>query len=324
MDDPQVLLQRRRLWGVPPDAVMALMTRCKQDHADLRAQMATLEDRLARAQADAQAERATLTTEGDTLRERIAALEQERAEWKGRPEMLRAEAVQFVVDAYAEAQAARAQSEAEIAAAREAADAEAAAEREQARAAIAAERAAADAEMATQRESLAAERQRLEADVAALRQQQAEAVTTLDTLGRSLLAQFGRGDAPALTDASPMDDAPETATETAPDAALETLFADDANHAETRDDDTGDPPPAEPSDLDTVSAESPDAPDATAAPPEPEDVVVSSEPHVPSSEPKRAAPSEDAMLARALDELEAILKGSRKENHENGDTMVAS
>lgn len=310
MDDSQGLLQRRRLWGVPPDAVKAFVTRCTQDHADLRAQIAVLEDRLARAQADAKAERATLSTAADSLRERIATLEQEKAEWKGRPETLRAEAVQFVVDAYAEAQAARRQSEAEIAA-----------EWERARSAIAAERAAADAEMAMQREHLTAERQRLEADLAALRQQQAEAVTTLDALGRSLLAQFGRGDAPAPAVPPPPATAPSAVTETAPDTTPAPVYPDASMMQNNT---PANPPPAEPTLADTVHREIPDAPDAIAAPSPAEDVVVAAESHLPPSEPKRAAPSEDAMLARALDELEAILKGSRKGTHDNGDTMVAS
>src|SRR5690348_16931252 len=106
-------LRRRRIWGVPPDVVERLIAESRREQAELRARVTELEARLARASA----ERDEANQIAATLREHVARLEQENHELMNRPEMIREEAVRFVVDAWTEAQALREQTRQEVEAA---------------------------------------------------------------------------------------------------------------------------------------------------------------------------------------------------------------
>jgi hypothetical protein len=278
VDDPQALLQRRRIWGVPPDAVAAWVATCQRVQADTRTQIAALEIRITHLAAERDAATATVAS----LKEEIARLEAEKAEWKDRPETIRAEAIQFVVDAYAEAQQAREQAAQEITAQKMAAQE-----------AIEAERTAAQVEVAAMRRDLAAERRYHEEEIAALQQQRAETIASLDTIGRSLLMQLGQIDTAtgtgdmlphASVTAAPLHPPPDLLFDSVPGAApnLPNMDAPPAPQAQ---------------------------PDLGAAIPIASDDVVTGD--------RRAATSEDTMLARALDELEAILRGNRKAASEN-------
>lgn len=278
MDDPQALLQRRRIWGVPPDAVAAWVAACQHAQADTRTQIAALEIRLTHLAAERDAATATAAAR----KEEIAQLEAEKAEWKNRPEAIRAEAIQFVIDAYAEAQQARAQAAQEIAAEKMAAQDE-----------IEAERTAAHAEVAAMRRDLAAERRHHEEAIAALRQQRAETIASLDTIGRSLLMQLGRIDSAAGgSDMPPHESVAAETSNPSPDLRSD-IVPDVASNPPNMD---APPAPREP-------------PDFSAVIPMASDDIVTGD--------RRAAPSEDTMLARALDELEAILRGNRKAASEN-------
>src|SRR5262245_54237208 len=90
---------------------------CQRERGELCAQLTALETRLAHLTA----ERDAATADCAALRDHITQLEAEKAEWKDRPETIRVEAIQFVVDAYAEAQQVRAQTAREIVAEKEAA-----------------------------------------------------------------------------------------------------------------------------------------------------------------------------------------------------------
>jgi hypothetical protein len=272
VDDPQSLLQRRRIWGVPPDAVAAHLAAWQREREDLRAQIAALETRVAQLSAERDAGSAGAAA----LREAVARLEAEKAEWKDRPEAMRAEAIQFVVDAYAEARQVR-----------EEAAREAAAERAAAREEAEAERASVADEIAAMRREQEAERRRHEEAINAFREQEAEIIASLDAIGRTLLAQFGRADAP-LARPSPL-----TATSTAP---------------------PGEPPSA-PAMTTTPEPATPLLAPGDATRAGRETSVSTAVPAVPRHDevatPQRDMPPEDAMLARALDELEAILRGNR-------------
>ena len=242
------LLRRRRVWGVPPDAVAQMIAQCERDQSDLRDRVTDLESRLA----DALAQRDEAKRTVSAQQEQIVRLEREKEAIANRHETVREEAVRFVVDAYAEVQTLREQTQREITTAQE-----------EAHAAITALR----REVATERERHEADmtetRQRYEAEITMLRERRARAVAELESLAAGLLSQAGRGETPPTP-------AP---TEREPDAT----------------------PPAAP-----VTAEH--YPPQAAHPME-------------SDPPAHAnGGSEDAMLARALDELEAILSLPRKQN----------
>ncbi len=256
----EALLRRRRIWGVPPDAVAHLAAESRREQAELRARVKDLEGRLARA-----------TTERDeanqaeaALRERVARLEQENREIADRPEAIREEAVRFVVDAWAEAQALREQTRREIEAAETKAREEIAAIRRN----FVAERRRSEAEMADERQQyeaeMAAERQRSEAEIAALRERRRTAIVELESLAQSLLSQAARVLAPRSSPARPDDTAPAADGEAAATAG--------AAHRES---------PAPP--IIAADAASGDA-------------------------------AEDRLLAKALNDLEAILNAPRKPN----------
>jgi hypothetical protein len=278
VDDPQALLQRRRIWGVPPDAVAAWVAACQRAQADTRTQIAALEIRITHLAAERDATAATATV----LKEEIARLEAEKAEWKDRPETIRAEAIQFVVDAYAEAQQAREQAAQEITA-----------EKMAAQEAIEAERTAAKAEIAAMRSDLAAERRNHEEAIAALQQQRAETIASLDTIGRSLLMQLGRIDPTTEASDTPLHESVAAAPSNAPPDLRAEIVPDAAPNLPHMD---APPAPHE-------------QPDLGAAIPLASDDVMTGD--------RRAVSSEDTMLARALDELEAILRGNRKAASEN-------
>jgi hypothetical protein len=270
VDDPQDLLRQRRIWGVPPDAVAIWVSACLREHKELCAHQTALETRLAHIVA----ERDAVTTASAALKDRITRLEAENAERKDRPEMIRAEAIQFVVDAYAEGQQARAQTAREIAA-----------EKEAAREAMTTERAAVQEEIAWIRRDFDAERRKHEETLAALQQQRAETIASLDAIRRSLLAQPGRMD-PVAPDIPGLPCAP----------ALETV-------AEI----AGEIPPETPTQRDpSPTLPDPDAPSA----------LIEAGSGAWATNSHRATASENTMLARALDELEAILRGNRKAGSE--------
>jgi hypothetical protein len=262
MPEPEyeALLRRRRIWGVPPDAVEQIAADCERTQAELRTRMRELEVRLA--QVTTQRDEATQSVA--TLRAQVAQLERENAEAVGRPEMVREEALRFVVDAWAEAQTIREQTRLENEKAEIAAREEIAAARQ----ALAEERGRHEAEM---REA----RARHEAEIAALRERRSKAVADLESLAEHLLNQ---------------------ATHI---AALKSPVAE---------------PAASP------TAEAP--PEKTAAPPlsTSEPIAVAPAPST-ATIPAVAAPprangndAEDHLLAKALNDLEAILGASRKTN----------
>ncbi|MHB8647157.1 MAG: hypothetical protein ACYDAR_15325 [Thermomicrobiales bacterium] len=249
--DYDALLRRRRIWGVPPDVVEHLAADCQREQTELRARAKELEGRLARANAERDEANQALAAS----RERIVRLEQENQEIANRPEMIREEAVRFVVDAWAEAQALREQTRQEIE------EAETKAREE-----VAAIRRDGLEERRRHGDEMADERQRYETEIAALRERRQKAIVELESLAEDLLGQAARDIVP-----QPTASAPESA---APIAA--------------------ESPPA-------MAEESHDQPHA----PSP---VVTAVPF-PSS-----GPTEDRMLAKALDDLEAILSASRKAN----------
>jgi hypothetical protein len=260
VDDPEVLLRRRRIWGVPADAVAAWVTSRQREQTELRAQVAALEARVSHLTA----ERDIAEAASAALKETLAHLEAEKAEWHGRPETIRAEAIQFVVDAYAEAQQAREQSAREIAA-----------ERSAAQATIAAQYATAEEEITEMRRVLVVERQQHEAAVASLEKQRQEALAALSALGRGLLAELERVDTRGSAPQAPAADTVSTQIPEEPHPAPEPV----------------------------MQGETPTVTGPIASAEAPRDSAVSAQ---------RGAPPEDAMLARALDELEAILRGNRK------------
>jgi hypothetical protein len=183
--DYDALLRRRRFWGVPPDVVAHLAAECQREQAELRAHSKELEGRLARANT----ERDVANQSANTLRERIGRLEQENQEIANRPETVREEAVRFVVDAWAEAQTLREQTQREIEAAETKAREEVAAIRRD----LIEERHRHETEMADERQryeaEMAEERQRSEAEIAALRERRRKAIVDLESLAESLLSQ---------------------------------------------------------------------------------------------------------------------------------------
>lgn len=231
------LLRRRRVWGVPPDAVRQMVADYERAQADLRARMRELEVRLAH-----------MITERDeanrsvaALQEQVGRLERENAEIANRPETVREEALRFVIDVWAEAQTIREQTKQEIEKAEAAARAEVAAMRQ----ALSVERERHETEMREARE-------RHEVEIAMLRERRLKAIADLESLAESLLSHAARGAAPE-----------------------------------------------------------PAAPAPSPAPVE----------AVPTPQPAAGAPprtdgggSEDRLLAKALDDLEAILSASRASN----------
>lgn len=251
--DYDALLRRRRIWGVPPDVVAHLAAECQREQAEFRARIKELEGRLARANT----ERDEANQSADTLRERVARLEQENEEIANRPETVREEAVRFVVDAWAEAQTLREQTQREIEAAETKAREEVAAIRRD----LMEERQRHETEMTDERQryetEMAEERQRSETEIAVLRERRRKAIVDLESLAESLLSQAARGIAPRPTPGAPGDAAPVL--------------------------------------MESPAATTDASPDT--APP------LSS-----------GGTGEDQMLARALDDLEAILNASRKSN----------
>jgi DNA repair exonuclease SbcCD ATPase subunit len=199
--DYDALLRRRRIWGVPPDVVAHLAAEYQREQAELRAHSKELEGRLARANT----ERDEANQAADALRARVARLEQENEEIANRPETVREEAVRFVVDAWAEAQALREQTRREIEEAETKAREEVAAirrdfmeERRRYETAMANERQRYEAEMTE-------ERQRSEAEIAVLRERRQKAIRDLESLAESLLGQAARGIAPRPAPGAPHD-----------------------------------------------------------------------------------------------------------------------
>ncbi len=229
----EALLRRRRIWGVPPDVVEHLAAMCQREQTDLRTHVAELETRLARVTA----QRDESSRNAATLEERTARLEQEKTTVVDGPEIMREEAVRFVVEAYAEAHAIR----------------------EQAQQAIAEAEATSRDEVAAMRQALVEERQRHEAELAALREQRLKAVAELEALAGSLL-NVGRAIVPT--------------TSSAPTAPATPLAASST--------------PTTPEEADASRPPAADGDDAG------------------------KAPTEDALLAKALDELEGILSANRK------------
>jgi hypothetical protein len=261
----EALVRRRRIWGVPPDAVEQIAADCERTQAELRTRMRELEVRLAH-----------MTTQRDeamqsvaTLREQAEGLERENAETVSRPEMVREEALRFVVDAWAEAQTIREQTRQEIEKIEAAAHEEVASVRR----ALAEERKHHEAEM---REA----RARHEGEIATLRARRSKAIADLESLAEHLLNQATH--IAALK--SPGADA-EVAEPAAPPVA------------EAPPEKATAPPraPAEPVRAEPVPAPAPTS--SVAAPPR-----------------ANGGDAEDQLLAKALDDLEAILSASRKTN----------
>jgi hypothetical protein len=262
----EALLRRRRIWGVPPDAVAQIAADCERTQMELRTRMRELEVRLA--QAMTQRDEATQSVV--TLRQQVEQLAQENAEAAGRPEMVREEALRFVVDAWAEAQTIREQT-------RQESEKIAAAAREEvaaARQALAEERERHEAEM---REA----RARHEAEIATLRERRSKAIADLESLAEHLLNQATHiaalkspGVDPAIAEpiASPAAEAPPLAKTAAP---------------------------------------SPSSSAPAAAEPAPATTPISAVPAPPRA---NGGDAEDHLLAKALDDLEAILSASRKTN----------
>ncbi len=259
--DYEALMRRRRIWGVPPDAVAQMAAECDRTQAELRSTMRELEVRLAH-----------LTTQRDevkqsaaTLREQVERLERENAEIANRPELVREEALRFVVDAWTEAQTIREQTRLEVEKAEAAAREEVAAVRQ----ALTEERERHEAEM---REA----RDRYEAEIATLRERRLKAIADLESLAEHLLSQATHIAAHKLPDTDPGTTVPPASV---PAAEAKAAIA------------TTTPPPPEP----------------TIAPP-------ASTPAVAASSHANGDSVEDQLLARALDDLEAILSVSRKTN----------
>ncbi len=277
--DYDTALRRRRIWGVPPDVVEQLIVECQRQQTELRARVKEREERLARVTTERDEANQTVAS----LQERIARLEQENQEIANRPEMIREEALRFVVDAWSEAQTLREQTRQEIEATETEARAEVAEmrrvsveERQRHEAEMADERARYAAEMTEERQRSAAEvtlerqryeaemaeeRQRYEAEIAVLRERRQRAITELESLAAGLLGQAARG-APRPSPTPPV-------TENAVPLATASLPAE----SDTPDPDT------------SVTA------------------------------PVNGGVGEDQLLAKALDDLEAILNASR---HANG------
>ncbi len=257
MPEPEyeALVRRRRIWGVPPDAVEQIVADCERTRADLRTRMRELEVRLA--QVTTQRDEATQSIAA--LRVQVERLEQENAETAGRPEMVREEALRFVVDAWAEAQTIREQTRQE---------------NEKAEA-------AAREEIAAARQALAEERERHEAEIATLRERRSKAIADLESLAEHLLNQ-----------------ATHIAALKSP--GVDTAIAEPAGSPAAEA-----PPPAK-----------------TATPPLSSSAPIAAEPvSTPAPTPAATAPpranggdAEDHLLAKALDDLEAILSASRKTN----------
>lgn len=268
--DYEEIVQRRRIWGVPPDAVERFAAACQQEQADLRARIAELKERVSEAegrladateqQNDATQRASVMQDQITALQERIAQLTREKEEVTNRPEAIREEAMRFVVDAWAEAQAIR----------------------EQSRKAIAEAEAASREEVATMRRALVDERRRHEAEIAALRERRQKAIADLESLAATLLRQAAQ---PAMM-TIPTAERPASAVRPDSGTRLPTRLE------------------AVPS-LITREAPAP---------------AVASPPPLPSPTPRptpTAAPrkgKEDELLAKALDDLEAMLT----ENRENG------
>jgi hypothetical protein len=268
MPEPEyeALVRRRRIWGVPPDAVEQIVADCERTQADLRTRMRELEVRLA--QVTTQRDEATQSIAA--LRVQVERLEQENAETAGRPEMVREEALRFVVDAWAEAQTIREQTRQENEKTKAAAREEIAAARQ----ALTEERERHEAEMQ-------GARARHEAEIATLRERRSKAIADLESLAEHLLNQ---------------------ATHI---AALKSPGVDTAI--------------AEPTASPAVEAP---PPEKMAAPPPSSSAPISADPvPTPAPTPAATAPpranggdAEDHLLAKALDDLEAILSASRKTN----------
>ncbi|HEX5502833.1 MAG TPA: hypothetical protein VFW96_09430 [Thermomicrobiales bacterium] len=201
---------QRQLWGLQPRAVADWAAARERDHerevADLRAHLADLERRQARAQADLAArdgEFARVAARLDDAVERASNLEAaaERARRGAvHDRVLREEAVRIVADAWAEAQAIRQR-------------ARRLAERTQARL---------RAEIARTRLGIRRERDQWEGEIAQLQARRALAVADLEATARDLLAQAARfKEVPTAPEAPPeTPPEPPAATPTPPaDAA---------------------------------------------------------------------------------------------------------
>jgi hypothetical protein len=260
----EALLRRRRIWGVPPDAVEQIAADCERTQAELRARTRELEGQLTQALMQRDEVMETIPA----LRAQIAQLEQGNTKVVDRPEMMREEALRFVVDTWAEAQAIREQTRQENQKAEAAARAEIAAMRR----ALAAEQGRHEAEMQATRERFAAE-------IALLHDRRRKAIADLESLAENLLRQTTSIAALSLSDAEKIAPKPVPS------------------------------PPAKPPSKEVV-AESP------ALPPEPAFAMAQSTPApaMTAPPPTNTVATEDQLLARALDDLEAILSVSRKTN----------
>ncbi|MGI8855230.1 MAG: hypothetical protein ACR2JW_05735 [Thermomicrobiales bacterium] len=266
----EALLRRRRIWGVPPEAVAQMAAECERTQVELRTTMRELEVRLAH-----------LTTQRDeakqsaaTLREQVERLERENAEIANRPELVREEALRFVVDAWTEAQTIREQTRLEVEKAEAAAREEVAAVRQ----ALTEERQRHETEMREARE-------RYEAEIATLRERRLKAIADLESLAEHLLSQ-----ATHIAAHKSPDTDPETT-----DLAASVPAAEEKAAMAT----ASPPPPPEPEPK-PVAAPSASTP--------------ASAPTVVASSHANGDSVEDQLLARALDDLEAILSVSRKTN----------
>ncbi len=279
----EAALRRRRIWGVPPDAVEHLIADCRREQTELRARVAELEGQLARATTERDE---AIQTVAD-LQGRIVQLDQENQEIANRPEAIREEAVRFVVDAWTEAQTLREQTRQEIEGAETRAreelavirrtsveerarhEAEMVDERARYAAEIAEKRQRTEAEMAEGRRRYEAEmteeRQRHEADIAALRERRQQTIAELESLAAGLLGQAARSAAPSTLvvgeDAAPI--AAESPSATAKQSSVESS---------------------------------------------------ASIPVITSTTAQNSGAEEDQLLAKALDDLEVILNASRKSN----------
>lgn len=259
----EALLRRRRIWGVPPDAVERIAADCEQTEADLHARMRELEIRLSHLTAERdEAEQAVAP-----LREQVTRLERENTEIASRPELVREEALRFVVDAWAEAQTIREQTRQEIAQAEEATRTEVAAMRQ----ALAEERERHEAEMRAARE-------RHEAEIAMLRERRLKAIAELESLAETLLNQASRSAALKTSETAAAPPEPDADAPPAT-AATETAAAPHASSAVA------------------------DAPADTAPAP------IAGAPHA-----LHGDDPEDRLLAKALDDLAAVLSAPRASN----------
>jgi hypothetical protein len=260
----EALLRRRRIWGVPPDAVEQIAAECERTQAELRSRVRELEVRLAHV--TTARDEATQSTA--ILREQVEQLERETAAIANRPEMVREEALRFVVDAWAEAQTIREQTRQEIEKTEAAAREEVAAMRQ----ALIEEREHHEVEM---REA----RKRHEQEIAMLRERRLKAIADLESLAENLFSQATHIAAQKPPDADAVATGP---------AALAAVGEQPVGRT-------------------TASLSSPPEPVAvmpvpTPAPPP----AVTTPPHTSGDN------AEDQLLAKALDDLEAILSASRK------------